>query len=408
MIGMRSNRQANEKLNIVQIMSEEQNDAAEAIRREQEETGAQDSTQQPETAVPELPQAEPAPVGAPAEESTQTGLQETIDGIIGGAEMNTERITEEEETLIWSRISPAAVLGTAGVLIAAAAAAAYVLGKRSGKKQRMAEEKRSMPENMQTVAETQAKPAAVSAPGERIGKIHNIGRRSGQQDSLGITEFDGGTLAVVADGMGGLADGDKVSQKIVMTMLQDAARLRRGDTENRLYEMAAHANREVNQMLGEEKRYKCGSTLIAVLVEEGFFQWLSIGDSHIYLYRGETLMLLNREHTYETDLLAKAVNGEIGFADVSRDPKRKGLTSFIGMGELKLIDGSRKRLEAQRGDMLLLMSDGVFNTVPEPAIARILNETKSAKEAAERLEQEVLAGQNPKQDNFTAVIMEIG
>jgi serine/threonine protein phosphatase PrpC len=78
------------------------------------------------------------------------------------------------------------------------------------------------------------------------------------------------------------------------------------------------------------------------------------------------------------------------------------------MGELKLVDGSRNRLEIQQGDMLLLMSDGVFNTVSESIIEQTIRETKDAAEAAARLEEKVLARQNTKQDNFTAIIMEIG
>ena len=145
----------------------------------------------------------------------------------------------------------------------------------------------------------------------RVGKVHNIGRRSGQQDSLGMTSFDGGTLAIVADGMGGLSDGDRVSQQIVMTMLQDSTILKPGRTENCLYEMIAHANREINQMLGPENQYKSGSTVIAALIEPDGFQWATVGDSHIYLYRGNQLLLLNREHVYEAELMQMAVNGRI-------------------------------------------------------------------------------------------------
>lgn len=242
--------------------------------------------------------------------------------------------------------------------------------------------------------------------GDKIGKLHNIGRRKGQQDSLGVTEFDGGTLAVVADGMGGLSDGDKVSQKIIMTMLQDSTRLKRGMTDNKLYEMIAHANNEVNHMLGVENQYKSGSTVVAVTIEEDGFQWASVGDSHIYLYRGRQLLLLNREHVFKAELLQKAVNGKFSFKEVRTNPKRSGLTSFLGMGELKYIDGSMEKIPAQPGDWLLLMTDGVFNTVSEAEICRILNESPSAGAAAERLEQEVLARQNPKQDNFTAIVLE--
>jgi serine/threonine protein phosphatase PrpC len=142
-------------------------------------------------------------------------------------------------------------------------------------------------------------------------------------------------------------------------------------------------------------------------VEPGYFQWISVGDSHIYLYRGSQLLLLNREHIYEAELLQQAVNGEISFGEVKKHPKRKGLTSFIGMGELKHIDGSSSRIPSQKGDWLLLMSDGVFNTVPEADICQILSQAGNAEVAARQLEDEVLRRQNPKQDNFTAIILEL-
>lgn len=251
---------------------------------------------------------------------------------------------------------------------------------------------------------------AVPEPGIgkcRVGTLHNIGKRSGQQDSLGTIETAGGTFAVVADGMGGLADGDRVSQCIVMTMLQDAAALSAGRNETRLYEMAAHANREVNRLLGAEGLYKSGSTLIAVLVEEGCFHWVSVGDSRIYLYRGGNLLQINPEHTYETELMQQAVNGDMSFREAKKHPKRSGLTSFLGMGDLKYVDGSRRGVTSCAGDRLLLMSDGVFNTLKEEEICRVMRENADVAHAAAALEEQVLIKNNPKQDNFTAVIMEV-
>lgn len=240
-----------------------------------------------------------------------------------------------------------------------------------------------------------------------VGKVHNIGRRSTQQDSLGVTAYQNGMLAVVADGMGGLADGDKVSQKIVLTMLQDGAVLAGGNTEGNLYQMTAHVNSEVNHMLGVSDRYKSGSTLIAVLVEAGNFQWVSVGDSRIYLYRGQELLQINREHVYEMDLIHKAVNYEISFAEIASNPQRKSVSSFIGMGELKYIDGSMHPVSLKQGDRLLLMSDGVFNTLSEQEICDVLSRESNAAEAALALEEQVLARRNPKQDNFTAIILDI-
>lgn len=249
------------------------------------------------------------------------------------------------------------------------------------------------------------KPENASGTVQHVGKLHNIGKRQSQQDSFGVTRVNSGIFAVVADGMGGLSDGDKVSQKIVRTMLEDASRIPAGQSGGCLFTMTAHVNAEVNQMLGPERLYQCGSTMIAVLADENCFQWVSVGDSRICLYRSGKLLQINREHIYETELLEKAVNHEITFAEAGRNSRRGSLTSFIGMGDLKYIDGSLRPAEVQRGDRILLMSDGVFRAVPEAEISAILRQYPEVEQAASVLENRVLAAQNPKQDNFTAVLI---
>ncbi len=240
-----------------------------------------------------------------------------------------------------------------------------------------------------------------------IGSVHNIGGRSGQQDSFDVVRCPAGTLAVVADGMGGLSDGDKVSQKIVATMRADSARIRPGQTDNVLCQLVAHTNQEVNRMLGTARQYKCGSTLLAVLVERDTMQWVTVGDSRIYLYRNGSLIQINREHIYCAELLERAINGKLGFGEAMRDPQIDRLSSFIGMGELKHVDIGLNRLKLCSGDRILLMSDGVFNTLSEAEIAGVIRSTPDAAGAASLLEQRVLQKHAPNQDNFTCVILEV-
>lgn len=239
----------------------------------------------------------------------------------------------------------------------------------------------------------------------QIGKIHHVGRRSAQQDSLGVTDLPDGVFAVVADGMGGLKDGDKVSQTIVMTMLREISAQTAQSAAGRLFGMVASANDTVNRMLGVQSRYTSGSTVVAVLAGQGWFEWISVGDSRICLYRGDRLIQLNREHNYESELLWQAVNGEISFAEAWENPKRKSLTSFIGMGKLKYIDGSTRPVKTAEGDCVLLMSDGVFNTLSDEEICTILQNFPDPQQAAEAMEERILAYNRPQQDNFTTVIM---
>lgn len=244
-------------------------------------------------------------------------------------------------------------------------------------------------------------------PTGRIGKVHNIGGRKDQQDSFGVTRFAGGEFAVVADGMGGLSGGDKISQKVVMTMLYDVSGLGRTSYDQVLFEFVSHANREVNAVLGNPGQFTSGSTVVAAIVEEDRFHWVSVGDSRICLYRNKRLIQLNREHTYGAELLLQAVNGEVAFDEARSHPKRGGLTSFIGMGELRYVDGSSRGVQIQQGDRLLLMSDGVFHTLSEEELQQIMEISGCAEEAASVIQERVLGYRKANQDNFTAVIIDL-
>ena len=241
--------------------------------------------------------------------------------------------------------------------------------------------------------------------GMTVGSLQNIGGRPYQEDSSGVASLSDGVLAVVADGMGGLANGDKVSQKIVMTMMGYSKSLRPGQMDDVLPRMVQSVAAEVNKMLGPEGLYKSGSTLMTVLVRQNRFHWAAVGDSHIYLYREGQLVQLNQEHNRGQELLYQALAGELTFDEVRADPKKSGLTSFVGMGELKYVEKSLSSIALKAGDRILLMTDGVFNALSDQEIAAVLARNPDVKTAAQMMERGVLAKAAPHQDNFTAIIL---
>ena len=136
-------------------------------------------------------------------------------------------------------------------------------------------------------------------------------------------------------------------------------------------------------------------------------QWITVGDSRIYLYRGGSLIQLNREHVYYAELLKQAINGKLSFAEANRDPQAERLSSFVGMGDLKHVDFCLNKLHLREGDRILLMSDGVFNTLSEEEIAKAVQAAEDTAQAAASLEQKVLQKNAPNQDNFTCVLLEV-
>lgn len=244
------------------------------------------------------------------------------------------------------------------------------------------------------------------AGGFSVGKLHELGDRESQQDCFAVSPAElistHGLLAVVADGMGGLADGDKVSQTAVTAML-DGFLVSGSDPETLLLSLAEQANRQVNRLLGPANIGKSGSTMVAGLIRNGRFHYLSIGDSRICLFRDGQLIQLNREHIYRHELSIQALSGMGSLQSAASHPKAAGLTSYLGMGQLKYVDIPAQSVEIRTGDKFILMSDGVYNALNESEISFALNET--AETAAQKIGEMIAAKAYRNQDNYTAVIL---
>ena len=254
-------------------------------------------------------------------------------------------------------------------------------------------------------------PPAVS---ERIAieKLHEQGRRKNQQDSFFVSpeeeapareliEQGPGLLAVVGDGMGGLSNGDQVSQTAVTAIANSFASLQ-GSPEEVLLTLLTQANAAVNAMLGPDGLYSGGSTLVMALLREGRFHYLSVGDSRVCLCRDGALFQLNREHIFRDELYLRAVNGETSVREALSHPQSAGLTSFLGMGQLKYADLPAQSIPIRPGDVFILMSDGVYNAIPEEELAGLLSRGPGA---AEALRAAIQDRDYSNQDNYTAVIL---
>jgi len=254
-------------------------------------------------------------------------------------------------------------------------------------------------------------PAAAAAPTEapvaiQVGKLHQIGDRESQQDCLAVSPtelYDArGILAVVADGMGGLSDGDKMSQTAASAMMNGFMNCREYSPEL-ILALTVEANQAVNRVLGANQG-RSGTTLVAGIVKDGMFNYVSVGDSRICLYRQGLLTQLNREHVFRNELRVQAVNGLGTLWDAGTHPKAAGLTSYLGMGSLKYIDIPAEPLRVCRGDKIILMSDGVYNAMTLPELEAAL--AMPAQQAADAIGQTIHTKAYRNQDNYTAVILQ--
>lgn len=244
------------------------------------------------------------------------------------------------------------------------------------------------------------------------GSAQHIGAREEQQDAFGFLALNDpeavkryGMLAVLADGMGGLAMGKEASQLAVQTLLNEYLIRTAGETVPEALEKALHAaNKAVYELaLQYELEWNVGTTLVAAVIKEGMLHWISVGDSRIYLYRDGVLVPLTLDHVYANQLHERVKAGQLTREEAESHPERHLLTSYLGIPKLNEIDASRKPFRVAAGDWILLCSDGLYDELSESLLEEAVR--KPPPQAAEFILQHVLALEKPYQDNATIAIL---
>ena len=230
------------------------------------------------------------------------------------------------------------------------------------------------------------------------------GAREDQQDSFCVEDAaEKGVLAVVADGMGGLKGGDKVSGRIAdicRNVIRQLPQIMAA--EDILLEMAIQCQEQVNAMLQGGPR--SGSTLAAAMIRDGYLHFLTVGDSRIYLYRGGALLTLNRSHVYREELALMAVNGMLTPSRIHSDPQAKSLTGYFGNGRLAYLDRNTEGIKLLDKDRILVASDGVFETLTSEQMEHALG--LPLEESGRIMNQMIEEAKRSYQDNYTGIIAE--
>lgn len=225
--------------------------------------------------------------------------------------------------------------------------------------------------------------------------VTDIGlHREANEDSYSILPDN---TYIVADGMGGHAAGD-VASGLMVTAAEDALS-RENIDETVLKEAVLAGNKKI---LAEAElhpeRKGMGTTATLLHCEEERAYWAHVGDSRLYLLRSGKLQQITRDHSYVADLLA---NGTITAAEAETHPQRNMLLRAVGVSEKLQVDAGA--FDLQKGDKLLICSDGLTKMVSDEEIRDILQNRQGQQLAQSLVDKAISAGGN---DNVTVVVVE--
>lgn len=232
------------------------------------------------------------------------------------------------------------------------------------------------------------------------------GARAYQEDNFEIVSrngSDGGEwIGVLCDGMGGHAAGDRASRIAVDAAIASLTASPGQAPEKRLVRALEEANRDVRRAVkGDAELKGMGCTFVAVILAAGKLNWISVGDSPMWVIDNQRLIRRNADHSLKSRLAEQVRRGELTEEEAARHPRRNALISAVMGEEIEIYDIGVA--DFSPGQVLLIASDGV-ETLSEPEILKTALGGSGAVGMAEAILGAVKERATPKQDNTTIVI----
>jgi protein phosphatase len=221
---------------------------------------------------------------------------------------------------------------------------------------------------------------------------------------------------LVADGMGGHAAGEvasKLASQVIETFINDT---READVNttwpfpydaaisldgNRLVAAFRLANRRITAAMADDEALRgMATTAAAVLLNKGKPVVAHVGDSRVYLWRGGKLTQVTQDHSWVTEQVRAGVLTE---ADARHHPWRHVVTRALSGGDDPEVEISE--LDVQKGDRILLCSDGLSGVVAPEKLAGIIGEQLALNETCQQLIDAANEAGGP--DNITVAMLQV-
>lgn len=260
--------------------------------------------------------------------------------------------------------------------------------------------------------------AAATHPG-MSGK-NNEDRYSVSAFQLEDEKMENGTpvpvlLGVVSDGIGGHRAGEVAAEMAVETISRAVATGDARHPEAVLFEAVIEASEAIYEKSEEEDELRgMGATCACAWVIGDRLYTVTVGDSRIYLMRGERILQVSTDHTWVREALEQ---GTITPEEAHSHPNAHVIRRYLGSRNTVLPDlrlrlrpdesdelaEKNQGLRLKRGDLVLLCSDGLTDLVSDDEILAAF-QVQSLQEAVDRLI--ALANERGGHDNITLIALQ--
>ena len=191
--------------------------------------------------------------------------------------------------------------------------------------------------------------------------------RPQNQDTYKIEQLDRNTtLCVVCDGMGGAKSGNVASTLAVDVFVEEVRNcwvsgMDIEETEQMLRGAVKLANFAVYDQAQQLEEFSgMGTTLVAVLIQGRAVTVVNVGDSRAYVVNRNGIRKITTDHSLVEMMVQR---GELTPERARTYPGKNYITRAIGTETM--VECDLYNLDVERGDSLLLCSDGLSNMMDD-------------------------------------------
>ncbi len=231
--------------------------------------------------------------------------------------------------------------------------------------------------------------------------------RSQNQDTYQIEELDRNTLlCVVCDGMGGAKSGNVASTLAADVFVQEVRRtfssgMEQGQIDQMLQGAVKLANFTVFDQAQQFEEFSgMGTTLVAVLIKDEEVTIANVGDSRAYGINQNGIHRLTVDHSLVEMMVQR---GEVTPEEAKTYPGKNYITRAIGTEAMVMCD--LFHMDAQKGDCLVLCTDGLSNMIDDQEILFEVVHGVKKQFCCQRLLE--IAKSRGAPDNVTGVLIQI-
>ena len=234
-----------------------------------------------------------------------------------------------------------------------------------------------------------------------LGSATTLGTRDVQQDYFSTKSLDNATLMLLADGQG--ENGDSAA-KIAVDTFRDLFNDPNVTSKPQYYfkRAANAANKKITNTLEERQ----GETsMAAVVIGDAKFFYMLVGNSKIAVFRNGDLIPVSEGHTVDVLARHRYYEGKISKRETLALLNERRLYNILGTDEFQDIEIFDKPIALQENDLVIVMSEGVFNTLHWREIEEALTLKKfNAQEAAREIISRVNRSPHVEKENASILI----